>query len=314
MPRASVVMSPVAGTAVSREDLLEQLAPLTAAGWQVRVAVTTRAGEAVELARAAAAAGEDVVVAAGGDGTVNEVLQGIAGSESALAVLPLGTGNVWAHEIGVPTDLAGAVQVLLHGRLRRVDVGRAGERYFLLMAGVGFDAEVTRQTDKQTKRRFGRLAYLIAGVKVALGIVGHRVEINLDGVPRGARALMVVIGNSRNYGGQVSLTSDARLDDGLLDVVVFKGTSVLHAAWYALSVLLRRHRQDQGVEYYRAKRLVISSVTPLPVQVDGDVIGETPMSFQVRPLALKVVMPQAARPDLFDADDAEARGEAPTGE
>ena len=299
MRRACVILSPTAGRAVPVSTLREHLRPLVEAGWEVRIEVTDRPGGATAIAEMAVNAGYDLVVAAGGDGTVSEALQPLVGTDVVLGVLPLGTGNVWAREVGIPLDLPGAVRVLLEGRVRRVDVGRAGHRNFLLMAGIGFDAAVTRQIDPRRKRRLGMIAYLVAGVAVAFSFIGHKVQLNVDGVRRTYRALLIVIGNSRRYGGDVSLTAEARIDDGLLDVCVFKGTGLVEVAWHLISVLLGRHVHDPGVDYLRARRLTVVSDSPLPVQVDGDTIGETPMAFTVRARSLNVLVPVRIRPDLF---------------
>lgn len=307
MPRARVILNPLAGRAVPLADLVRLLQPLEADGWEITLAATDLPGETTALARAAVADGCEVVVAVGGDGTVNEVMQALVGTRVALGVLPTGTGNVWAAQVGIPTDLARAVKVLREGWLRRVDVGIAGDRYFLLMAGVGYDAAVTRSTSSKTKRRLGILAYVVAGVSVALGYVGWPMTINVNGDQRQYRALLVVLGNSRRYGGPVSVTAEARIDDGLLDVCVFKGVGFLHAAWYVFAVLLGRHLRDPGVVYFRAARLRIGSERTLFVQVDGETIGTTPMAFGVRPRALSVVVPFAAAPGLFTAAEPSER-------
>lgn len=299
MRRACVIFCPAAGKAMSVDTLREHLRPLVEAHWEVRVDVSSVPGGATTLADRAVRDGYDLVVAAGGDGTLSEALQPLVGTEVTLGVLPLGTGNVWAREVGIPLDLSGAVRVLLEGRVRRVDVGRAGQRYFLLMAGIGFDAAVISQLDARSKRRLGRVAYVVAGVAVAFSSLGHRVHLNVDGVRRTYRALLIVIGNSRRYGGDVNVTAEARIDDGLLDVCVFKGTGLPAVAWHIVSVLLGRHVHDPAVDYFRARRLTVIGDSPLPVQVDGDTIGETPMAFTVRTRSLNVLVPAGMRPDLF---------------
>ncbi|MHB9092681.1 MAG: diacylglycerol/lipid kinase family protein, partial [Chloroflexota bacterium] len=147
--------------------------------------------------------------------------------------------------------------------------------------------------------------YIVRGVSVALSYRGRRVTVDADGMQRRFRALLIVIGNTRRYGGPVSLTPEARIDDGLFDVCVFRGVGLLHAAWYVLQVLIGRHTHDPGVVYFRTKRLMIRSERPLLVQVDGDTIGETPMGFVVRNRFLKVIVPSVERPDLFGTDEVE---------
>ncbi len=304
MPRAHVIVNPASGRAIPAAGLARLLAPLEAAGWRLSVEESPGRGQVTGLARAAVEAGCSVVVAAGGDGTINEVIQALVGTPVALGVLPLGTANVWAREVGIPVDLAQAVRVLQQGHVRRIDVGRAGERYFLLMAGIGYDAEVTAGIHPRAKRALGILAYVVRGVTVAFSFVGRRVTITADGTERQYRVLLIVIGNARRYGGPLSITAEARIDDGLLDVCVFRGVGVLEAARYALQVLLGRHLRDPGVIYFRTANVSVSGDTPLPVQVDGDKIGTTPMGFSVHARALSVIVPSAVRPELFGAAQA----------
>ena len=303
MSRVYFVLNPAGSHSLSQSELERLVVPLRRGGYQVEIGCTERAGHGTELARSAVDAGFDTVVAAGGDGTMNEVVQALAGTEATMGVLPLGTGNVWVHEVGIPLDLPGAVKVLMDGQVRRVDLGMAGERYFLLMAGVGYDAIVAQSTPSAAKRRLGTLAYVVRGIGVALSYRGRRVTLDVDGEQRQFRSLLIVIGNTRTYGGQVSLTPKARVDDGLLDVCVFRGVGLLHSVWFLLQVLIGRHTQDPGVAYFRTKRLMVRAEPPLLVQVDGDTIGETPMGFVVRNRCLKVIVPRSERPDLFSADE-----------
>ena len=139
-----MIANPTSGSYVHHAHQLEEnIAFLRQQQWQVDLRLTEEAGDATRLAREAAAEHSDVVIAAGGDGTINEVIQGLAGTETALGVLPLGTVNVWACEMAIPLDGTGAVDVLVHGKIRCIDLGRMNERYFLLMAGIGLDGEVT---------------------------------------------------------------------------------------------------------------------------------------------------------------------------
>ncbi|MDA8219643.1 MAG: diacylglycerol kinase family lipid kinase [Dehalococcoidales bacterium] len=301
MVSACVVFNQVAGRGVTRERLEELLEPLRDAGWEIDVEASDARGAATSLAHAAVSRGCDVVIAAGGDGTVNEVLQALVGEQAALGVLPLGTGNVWAHQTGIPMDLKGAVDVLHEGWLRRVDVGQAGDRFFLLMAGIGYDAAVASITRPTEKRRLGVLAYIVKGIGVGLGLSGTRLTIKTAHGDRVFRALMVVVGNSRTYGGPISvrIAPMARMDDGLLDVVVFTGTGPLQAVWHVIMLVLGRHLRNAGVTYLQGTEYVVESEHTLLVQVDGDAIGSTPMRFRVQPAALSVVVPANPREDLF---------------
>ena len=298
---ARIILNPLAGHVDDVSAVQRAAAVWQARGWQVDLFTTRYAGHAVDLARDAAEAGCDLVVAAGGDGTVNEVVNGIAGTRTALAALPFGTGNVWVRETKLPLHPEAAAAALLDGAPYALDLGQAGSRYFLLMAGVGFDASVARTVRPELKRRLGIMAYLVQALTIARDVRGTRARIVLDGRPVKGHVLMVVIGNSRLYGGFLQITHHASLTDGLLDVAVIKGQNARSAPIHLLSILLRRHHFNPDMAYYRAYEVTVSGSVPLDVQVDGELIGVTPMTFRVVPGALQAWLPPAAAQELLAA-------------
>ena len=299
-PRVLILFNPTAGQAKSLISALESAADRwREQGWQVDLRPTRSAGDATNLAREAAAQGYAVVVAAGGDGTVNEVVNGLVGTQTALAVLPIGTVNIWAREMGLPMDLQRSAIAFLQARLEHIDLGQVGERYFLLMAGVGFDAAVTAKIRSSEKKRFGAIAYVMQALQLAQEFKGIRADIHIDGKQIRGRILMVVIGNSQLYGGVVKLTAHAILNDGLLDVCVIKGGNMWMAPLRLLSIFLRHYDRDPQVNYYRARQVQILGRKVLPVQVDGDYLGMTPMNFQVAPKSLWVLVPPNADRSLW---------------
>lgn len=269
------------------------------AGWQMEVASTAYRGHATALAAQAVAERHDLVVAAGGDGTINEVIQALAGTETALGVLPIGTVNIWAAETGIPRDPDRLAALLDRGPARRIDVGRAGARYFLLMAGVGFDAAVVRGLAVGLKRRIGRWAYAVAMAGLARRYMGTPIALRLDGVELRRDALMVVIGNTRRYAGSFRLTPHALVDDGRLDVCIVPGTVLLRSAAQVGAVLTGAPILRRALEYRRAATIEIEAAQPLPVQLDGDFSGFTPLAVQVAPAALRVVVPRQRPYGLF---------------
>jgi len=300
--RALIVFNPTAGQAESfQRDMRAAAAVWREHGWQVELRPTAGAGDATAIARAAAEQGYDVVIAAGGDGTINEVVNGLAGTRTALGTLPVGTVNVWAREIGLPLQPRATAEALLRAQVRSVDLGLAGERYFLLMAGVGFDAAVVGEVRGAEKRRLGIFAYVWRAVGVAVRFRGQRTRVLIDGKRARGRVLLVVLGNSQLYGGVVKITARAVIDDGLLDVCIIKGTSLLSAPRRVVSIVLRRYHLDPRIEYHRARSVRVETQRPLPVQVDGDHIGETPMTFTIVPGALRALLPAELPPDLLSA-------------
>jgi diacylglycerol kinase (ATP) len=304
--RARIIVNPMAGQAENFADIERARMVWETHGWEIDWQATKYPGHATALAREAAVSGCDVVIAAGGDGTVNEVVNGIAGTRAALAALPVGTGNVWVRELKLPLRPEAAAVALLEGSSYAIDLGQAGDRYFLLMAGIGFDASVTRTTPPALKRKLGILAYLLQAFTIARDVRGTRARIVLDGRPIKGHVLMVVISNSRLYGGFVQITHHASLADGLLDVAVINGQDARSAPLHVLSILLRRYSFNPDMQYYRAREVEITGTTPLDVQIDGESIGVTPMTFRVVPGALQAWLPPAAAQELL-ADGTQLR-------
>jgi YegS/Rv2252/BmrU family lipid kinase len=302
MCRAVVIFNPYAGISAHGSPHAT-LATIKAAvsvwenqGWQIALNPTGGPGDATRLARAAACNHYDMVVAAGGDGTINEVVNGLAGSSTVLATLPLGTMNVWARELKLPLQPRAAAEAMRDWKPRTIDLGRAGDRYFLLMAGIGFDAAITSGIRPEEKRRLGGLAYVLLGLKIALHMRGTRVRLVLDGKKVRGRVLMIVVGNTQLYGGLARITQRASIDDGLLDVVVLKGDGLWSGVWHAISILQQRYSLNPDMEYYRARHISVAARPVLPVQVDGEPLGQTPMTFEAAADALCALLP----PDLPD--------------
>ena len=182
-------------------------------GWNLERQHTERPGHAHLLAASAAETGVDAVVACGGDGTINEVVNGLAGSNTALAVIPAGTVNIWAREAGIPRDPLAALRLLVEGERRRVDLGRAGERYFLMLASIGTDSYAVQAVGPALKQRLGRYAYVIAGLRDLLRTGGRPMSIDIDGEELAHDVLIAIIGNTRLYGGALRSTSHTRIDE-----------------------------------------------------------------------------------------------------
>lgn len=297
--RAVIIFNPTAGQAGSPDAELQAAAAVwIEQGWHVDLQPTQGPGDATRLAREAAERHDDVVIAAGGDGTINEVVNGLAGSSTIMGSIPLGTMNVWARELRLPLQPRAAAAALLESQVRPIDLGRANGRYFLLMAGIGLDAAVTAGVGQAEKRRLGMLAYILHALKLAITVQGTRSRLLIDGKVVKGRVLMVVIGNSQLYGGVVKITHHASIDDGLLDICVIKGNNFLSALYRLAAILVRSHGSDSQLQYYRARTVEVRSYPALPVQVDGDSIGDTPMRFEVAPGALRALLPMHVPDDL----------------
>jgi diacylglycerol kinase (ATP) len=308
--RSMLIVNPVSGPWKVEGQIPGVLSHLEQHGWSSTLHLTTRPGEATELAQQARENDLDAVFVVGGDGTINEVINGLAESQVALGVMPGGTGNVWAKELGLPTrsprhwlPILESAKVLVPGTIRRIDLGKANGRYFLQWAGVGLDAEVTYTMEPRTRRqkRLGALGYIVAGVVVASTMAGIRTRVYVDEQRIYRRSILIVISNSQLYGGMVRIATDARLDDGLLDVNVFAGTGFGSAVRTALGVVTGLHVKDPRHSHYQGRKIRIHSSKPMPVSVDGDPFGTTPLECEVVPCALSVLIPQDMSPTLFAA-------------
>jgi YegS/Rv2252/BmrU family lipid kinase len=298
LERASILYNPAARNAPSAERLRLAAALMRLKGWDIDVVSTERMGHATELAREAAQRGWSAVIACGGDGTLNEVVNGVAGTPTAVGVIRGGMGNVFAKEIGVPRPPELALEALLAGERGRFDLGVAGGRHFLLMAGVGFDATIVNRVPSQPKRLLGSTSYALWGAAGLFGYESRRVAFSINGVQREDDLYWLLLGNTRSYGGVINITSRAKADDGLLDAYIYAGKGLTWAVRTGLWIALRRADRHRGVSYERVSDLEV--MTPgVPVQADGEYFGETPMRFGVARLALTVLLPRGGRGRLL---------------
>lgn len=310
---AYVIHNPSAGQPTVASDLDRALDTLTAHGWTLTVHESQARGDVTRLAAAAARDGMDAVLVVGGDGTLSEAANGLAGSDTALGILPQGTGNVWAAQLGMigsPTllyrpDMVAAAEALAQSRLYRIDLGQAhtirGDRYFLLWTGVGLDAIIQDVVDTQArpvKRRFGQIAYVWAAARPILEYRGARARVQLDTVRTRGRVVFLIISNIQMYAG-VTLAPEAVMDDGWLDITIIEGRSWPDSLRHIGQLAVRRHLEDPAVRFYRAREVVVEAEPDLAVHYDGDTLGSTPVIARIAPKALTVLVPPSAPPDLF---------------
>lgn len=260
-------------------------------GASVDVCITRKRGDAFDAAlKAANGPPVDMVVAAGGDGTINEVVNGLVGSKIPMGVIPLGSVNLFALETGIPMDISGACAVLFNGAAKEVRVGKVNDRYFMLMAGIGFDADVVYRLDLGLKRRLGSLAYVLTGFGRLAGYSYNRLSIELDGQQR-IDGYSVVVGNMKYYGGRISITPFADFQKDLLDVCIFKGMGLFNMLRYAWGVINGRHLSYSDVEYRTVKNLKVSSSNKTYIQIDGDAFGTLPAEFTKANETISVILP-----------------------
>lgn len=266
-----------------------------------RVAVSHSPAEAAIEARRSAAAGDHLLFVVGGDGSLRIAAGGLAGSQTALAAVPLGTVNVWAREVGIPRGLRASLEAHLGGQVATIDLGRAGDEPFILMASLGWDADVVRHVSASAKSRFGALAYYLQGARMLHRFRPTPVAWCANGLSLREAVVLLLFGNTRLYGGQVSFTPRAQVDDGELDMLGLAPRYFGDSVGLVMRLVGRRLQGADHVVEGRVREAVIE--TPgVPVQADGDYIGETPMAIRIEPGALRVSLPRGPLPSLFASD------------
>ncbi len=282
-----VILNPTAGSLETIRHWQERVESI-ARGWPIRT--TSHPGEAAALARSAVEEGFGRIVAAGGDGTVNQVANGIAGSNAALGILPIGTVNVFAMELGLAAnDLELCRDIVATGNIRLVDLPSANGKYFVQLGGIGLDAQAVKETTLVSKRSLGPLSYLITAALIAarqppkLFITSEKASVR--------EGSFVLIGNGRLYGGPFPFFKHAVIDDGLLDVVVFKRLGYLEIIKYLQDVVFSSDIRAPEIEYFQTRYLRVTSEQDVPIELDGELAGNCPVDFQVHEKALRVLAP-----------------------
>lgn len=302
LKRASLIYNPVAGRNPARRERQIQEAGevLRSFGLDVKLARTTGPGSATELSRAAVTSGEDIIFACGGDGTINEVINGMRPSSASLAILPGGTANILAKELGLPHHPVRAARELPRLKPRRIALGCARgssistaenlERYFISVAGVGFDAYVIRKLTFDFKMSLGVAAYILEGVRQVANYSFPALVLKTDG--RETRLTFALIQRTSRYAGWFRTAPQQHLTNSTFCLSLYKSNNRLRYLAYALSILLQRRLRE--VEQIETRRVSFASLEPgIPVyyELDGELAGTLPVTFEIVPDALTLLMP-----------------------
>jgi YegS/Rv2252/BmrU family lipid kinase len=293
--RAAVIINPTAGASARAADPRARAAVVARAaeraGVSAEVLVTERAGHASDLARAASASGVSVVVAWGGDGTVNEVASALAFSETPIGIVPAGSGNGLARELKLPMKASEALGIAFQGHEASIDAGELDGRLFFNVAGVGLDAEVAHRFATPGHRR-GWLGYVTATCQELRGFVPLDLTVESNGHSHQVRPLLLAIANIRQYGNGAVIAPRARPDDGELDVVAIANRSLWAIALGAPALFLGRINGLPGVTTWRASECVLSAPGPIRFHVDGEPgVASRELRARVRPGAIRVRRP-----------------------
>lgn len=306
--RASLIYNPGAGTFNAQQAIPRILQHLNEIGWDTEMVPTQKPGDIYRLAKLACEQAKDVLLVAGGDGSLNEAANALAYTPVVLGVIPTGTGNVFARQIKLPTPppwnadrLVEAARQLSDGQVRLIDLGRVGEHYFLQWSGIGLDGEIAASIEPKPPyvRRLGMVGYGAYVVSVGLRYRGTHMIIQIDDKKFRSRSLMVVISNGPLYGAFMRAAPDAILDDGKLDISIFRGVTLLSSLDLAFNLIFGRIQTDPRAILRQGKTIHVRTRKSCAIHVDGEPLTKTPATIAVAPRALRVLVPQHAPASLF---------------
>ena len=261
------------------------------AGHRVDPRITWARNDGVGFAREGVLAGADTIVALGGDGTVNEVLNGLDGLDAALGIIPLGTANDFARQAGIPLEPDHAMDVILGRNPVRVDTAELNGRRFLNVSTAGIGAEATAETPAEAKEALGVLAYAITGVRKLAALETQEAHFSGPGFDQTCNFIAFAVGNGRSTGGGTEVTPLAALDDGLLDLVIFETMPRREIPGALMRVKRGEHVGDEGVHYAQLRELLVESDTPISVNVDGESLRSSKLKYRARWRDLLIHLP-----------------------
>ncbi len=287
-----VILNPVAGSVKEADPVREHLQALQPEQFHI----SKQAGDAERHAREASEAGMELIVSAGGDGTLNEVVNGIAtaGCNAVLGLVPLGTGNDFARSLGISSDIDAAIDHIVKGQTRAIDLVRVTSdqvRYFVNVSSGGFSGLVDEKLTPEMKQSWGPLAYLRCAAAAFSDLRGYTTSVSLDDQPPIEVDLYnVVIANGRYVAGGIPIAPEADISDGLLDIVLVPERGPADLAIVAAQILVGKHLGSEAIIFKRAKKVVINSRPGMWFNVDGELIGNEPAVFELLPKALQFVV------------------------
>ncbi|WP_055109622.1 diacylglycerol kinase [Paenibacillus ihumii] len=291
MKRARLIYNPSSGREEMRRLLPDVLDRLDLAGIETSCHATTGEGDATREAAEAVRRGYDIIIAAGGDGTLNEVVNGMAGLENLppLGIFPMGTTNDFARAIGIPKRWEDYCDLLIDNKTRPIDIGKVNGRHFINIAGGGSLTELTYEVPSKLKTMIGQLAYYMKGIEKVASLSPTQLIIRAEGhgVLEG-EFMLFLIANSNSVGGFEKLAPDARIDDGLLDVIAVRKCNLAEFIRLLTMALRGDHFSDPRVVYFKTRRMEVTSPGLVQLNLDGELGGELPGVFEILPSHLRI--------------------------
>ncbi|WP_226035422.1 diacylglycerol kinase [Aquibacillus saliphilus] len=281
MNRARIIYNPTSGRELFKKELPEVLRRFEEAGYETSAHATTGVGDATKAARIAIEREFDVVVAAGGDGTINEVINGIAeqANRPKVGIIPVGTTNDFARALEIPRNIQKAVDVILENRTKALDIGRVNDQYFMNIAGGGKLTELTYDVPSKLKTMIGQLAYYLKGIEMLPSLRPTKVTIEYDGKIFEDEILLFLVSNTNSVGGFEKLAPSALMDDGLFDLLILRKTNLAEFVRIATLALRGAHLEDSHIFYAKANRIKVKSEEKMQLNVDGEFGGLLPGEF-----------------------------------
>ena len=281
MKRARLIYNPTSGREAIKKSLPQVLERLEKAGYEASCHATTGAGDATYAAKVAIERGYDVVIAAGGDGTIYEVVNGLGEAENRpkLGIIPVGTTNDFARAIHVPRSIEAAVDIIAKGHTMPIDVGKMNDKYFINIAGGGRLTELTYDVPSKLKTMLGQLAYYIKGIEMLPSIKATEVEIEYDGKFFKGEIMLFLVANTNSVGGFEKLAPDASLNDGMFTMLILKKTNLADFVRIASLAMRGEHIHDKNVVYVKANRIKVTATKEMLLNLDGEFGGMAPAEF-----------------------------------
>jgi len=276
--RARIIYNPSAGRELFRKELPTVLERFERAGYETSAHATTGEGDATEAARIAVERKHDIVIVAGGDGTINEVVQGIAEADyrPKLGVIPAGTTNDFARALSIPRDIKKAVDIILKDRIKTLDIGKVNDHYFINIAGGGDLTELTYDVPIKLKSTLGQLAYYLKGIEMLPFLKPVSTIIEYDDHVFEGDIMLFLVANTNSVGGFEKLAPDALIDDGYFDLIILKKTNLAEFLRLATAAIRGLHIEDENIIYTQAKRIKITPKEKMLLNVDGEYGGQLP--------------------------------------
>lgn len=293
MKRARIIYNPTSGRELFKKHLATVLQKLEMAGYETSCHATTGAGDATEAAKVAVARQYDLVVAAGGDGTINEVVNGLAEQEyrPKLGVIPVGTTNDFARALHIPRDIEVATDIIVQGDTIPVDIGKYNDGYFVNIAGGGRITELTYEVPSKMKTMIGQLAYYLKGIEMLPSIRATDMTIEYDGKLFEGEAMLFLVGLTNSIGGFEKLAPDSSINDGLFTLMILKKTNLAEFIRVVTLAIRGEHVNDPNVIYASANRIKVSSSEKIQLNIDGEFGGLVPTEFENLYRHLEVFVP-----------------------